>query len=71
MAVTQNQSILQPKNETDPKKDTKSVNDFYNADTYKVVKSPDTLQNISSGMFAGKLITNDLVKRKINTKYFL
>ena len=58
------------KNTVDDKDQTKSVADFFNVEQYNVVQSPDTIGNIRAGMYSGKLISNDLVKRKIDTKYF-
>jgi hypothetical protein len=58
------------KNTVDDKTQTKSVTDFHNADKYKVKRFTDTLENLQQGMYSGKLISNDLVKRKIETEYF-
>lgn len=58
------------KNTVDEKNQTKSLDDFYNAEKYKIKSSPDTLANISAGMYSAKLVSNDLVKRKMETEYF-
>ena len=51
-------------------KENKMTADFYNAESYKFISSPDSIAGLQRGMFSGKLISNDLVNRKIDTKYF-